>query len=80
MNAHEERRAAKQSLQNFLDGSGEGWELDDLMFTPFSDELMKKIVARLAEIPSEFPASDNAAYCGERGLEEIRKIVQLLPE
>ena len=62
-----------QILENFLEGTGGGWDWDDFISVgKVADERLKQIQRHVNLLSHEFPPEKADEYCNEQGRDVIR--------
>jgi len=67
-------------LGRFLDGTGGPYEFDDFVSFRISDPRLETIRERCDRLHSEFPPELPGHYCGEGGVEVMRRFIQELED
>jgi hypothetical protein len=65
-------------LVRFLDGSAAPNEFDDFVSIPIGDLRLDAIRKRCARLWTEFPPETPGEYCGEGGVEVMKRFIQEL--
>jgi hypothetical protein len=65
-------------LGRFLDGTAEPYEFDDFVSLSIEDPRLDAIRERCAGLSSEFPPEVRGHYCGEGGVEVMRRFMKEL--
>ena len=75
MKPEEEKALIVSELKSFLNGSGDGWEFDDLINTAFSDRTVREVIEQLMAIQNDHPSKLEDSFCDEVGMAKIRELV-----
>ncbi len=62
-------------IESFLDGSCGRWDWDDFLHTKLNDSELERIQIRCANLPQEFPPTEQGHYCDAEGFLVLRKMV-----
>jgi hypothetical protein len=65
-------------LEEFVNGTGHRWALDNYLVHSFSDPYLLYLQDRMGGLDVEFPAQDEGRYCSQEGIEVIRASIREL--
>ncbi len=80
---HRRKKTAKDVrgvLVRFLDGTGAPWEWDSFVHDTFDDPRLEAIRERCDLLDAEFPPEQPGNYCGDGGVQVMRRFIQELEE
>lgn len=76
--AKEHYREVADLLERFVRSSGDRYEWDDFISTPFHDPVLDAVRRESASLPDVDPPQHDGEYCGERGAERLLALAELL--
>ncbi len=61
-------------IESFLNGTSGEWDWDDFISIPLEDPELEAVRRKCAAAREEFPPTQPRQYCGEQGVETMRRI------
>jgi hypothetical protein len=72
------RKDVSQVILDFLEGTGARWAWDDFVSVPIRDPELERVRRTAAALPDRFPPGLAGGYCGDEGLDILRRLAEEL--
>ena len=64
------------TLERFINGSGEAWEWDDFINgSALQDESLERVRIQCQQLPSTHPPQEGHGYCSAKGVQTMKQMV-----